>query len=101
MSGVVGIFPLIGPVLVAVFGANFFSNENISLLYYVRYLMAATTISHNYANLSEFILVMFYFEDSYRRIRDLRDVPSQKGLEKDISKFDTAKIGRASCRERV
>jgi len=31
---------------------------------------------------------MFYFEDSYGRIRDLRDVPSQKGLEKDISKFD-------------
>ncbi len=88
MSGVIGILPLIGPVLVAVFGANFFSNGNISLLYFVGYLMAATTISHNYANLSEFILVMFYFEDSYGRIRDLRDVPSQKGLEKDISKFD-------------
>ena len=88
MSGVIGILPLIGPVLVAVFGANFFSNGSISLLYYVGYLMAATTISHNYANLSEFILVMFYFEDSYGRIRDLRDVPSQKGLEKDISKFD-------------
>jgi multidrug resistance ABC transporter, ATP-binding/permease protein len=88
MSGVIGILPLIGPVLVAVFGANFFSNGNISLLYYVGYLMAATTISHNYANLSEFILVMFYFEDSYGRIRDLRYVPSQKGLEKDISKFD-------------
>ena len=88
MSGVIGILPLIGPVLVAVFGANFFSNGNISLLYYVGYLMAATTISHNYANLSEFILMMFYFEDSYGRIRDLRDVPSQKGLEKGISKFD-------------
>ena len=88
MSGVIGILPLIGPVLVAVFGANFFSNGNISLLYYVGYLMAATTISHNYTNLSEFILMMFYFEDSYGRIRDLRDVPSQKGLEKDISKFD-------------
>ena len=88
MSGVIGILPLIGPVLVAVFGAMLFSNGNISLLYYVGYLMAATTISHNYANLSEFILVMFYFEDSYGRIRDLRDVPSQKGLEKDISKFD-------------
>jgi len=35
MSGVIGILPLIGPVLVAVFGANFFSNGNISLLYYV------------------------------------------------------------------
>ena len=88
MSGVIGILPLIGPVLVAVFGAMLFSNGNISLLYYVGYLMAATTISHNYANLSEFILVMFYFEDSYGRIRDLRYVPSQKGLEKDISKFD-------------
>lgn len=88
MSGVIGILPFIGPVLVAVFGANFFSNGNISLLYYVGYLMAATTISQNYANLSEFILVMFYFEDSYGRIRDLRYVPSQKGLEKDISKFD-------------
>lgn len=88
MSGVIGILPLIGPVFVAVFGAMLFSNGNISLLYYVGYLMAATTISHNYANLSEFILVMFYFEDSYGRIRDLRYVPSQKGLEKDISKFD-------------
>lgn len=88
MSGIIGILPLIGPVFVAVFGAILFSNGNISLLYYVGYLMAATTISHNYANLSEFILVMFYFEDSYGRIRDLRYVPSQKGLEKDISKFD-------------
>ena len=88
MSSIIGILPLIGPVFVAVFGAILFSNGNISLLYYLGYLMAATTISHNYANLSEFILVMFYFEDSYGRIRDLRDVPSQKGLEKDISKFD-------------
>lgn len=88
MSGIIGILPLIGPVFVAVFGAKLFSDGNISLLYYVGYLMAATTISHNYANLSEFILVMFYFEDSYGRIRDLRDVPSQKGLENDISKFD-------------
>lgn len=88
ISGIIGILPLIGPVFVAVFGAMLFSNGNISLLYYLGYLMAATTISHNYANLSEFILVMFYFEDSYGRIRDLRDVPSQKGLEKDISKFD-------------
>jgi len=88
MSGVIGILPLIGPVLVAVFGANFFSNGNISLLYYVGYLMAATTKSPHYAHPSVVLFVMFYFEDSYGRIRDLRDVPSQKGLEKDISKFD-------------
>ena len=50
--------------------------------------MAVTTISHQYASLSEFIAAIFFFEDSYDRIRDLMDEEVQPGIDKEVQKFD-------------
>ena len=50
--------------------------------------MAVTTISHQYASLSEFIAAIFFFEDSYDRIRDLMDEEVQPGTDKEVQKFD-------------
>ena len=85
---VLRVVPLLGPVLVAVIGATLYAKGSISLLYYVGYLMAVTTISHQYASLSEFIAAIFFFEDSYDRIRDLMDEEVQPGIDKEVQKFD-------------
>ena len=85
---VLRVVPLLGPVLVAVIGATLYAKGSVSLLYYVGYLMAVTTISHQYASLSEFIAAIFFFEDSYDRIRDLMDEEVQPGIDKEVQKFD-------------
>ena len=104
-SSIIRVIPLLGPVLVATIGAALFANGSISLLYYVGYLMAVTTISHQYAALAEFIMTMFFFEDSFGRIRGLMDVEFQYGDNKVINgisfKADqnavTAIVGPSGC----
>lgn len=87
-NAIIRVVPLLGPVLVAVIGASLYAKGSISLLYYVGYLMAVTTISHQYAALSEFIMTMFFFEDSFGRIRDLMDEKIQAGEDKEIRNYD-------------
>ena len=87
-NAIIRVVPLLGPVLVAVIGASLYAKGSISLLYYVGYLMAVTTISHQYAALSEFIMTMFFFEDSFGRIRDLMDEKIQAGEDKEVSNYD-------------
>ncbi|WP_273227788.1 ABC transporter ATP-binding protein [Mogibacterium timidum] len=87
-SSIIRVIPLLGPVLVATIGAALFANGSISLLYYVGYLMAVTTISHQYAALAEFIMTMFFFEDSFGRIRGLMDEDVQTGADKAINSYD-------------
>ncbi|ASS38423.1 ABC transporter ATP-binding protein [Mogibacterium pumilum] len=87
-NAIIRVVPLLGPVLVAVIGASLYAKGSISLLYYVGYLMAVTTISHQYAALSEFIMTMFFFEDSFGRIRDLMDEKTQAGEDKEIRNYD-------------
>lgn len=86
----IGILPYLAPVITAIVGAVEFSNGRLNILYYVGYLMAATTISSQYAALNEYLLTMFFFEDSFRRIRDLQDEQIQKGMDDDIDNFEVS-----------
>lgn len=88
MSSLVGILPYLAPVLTAIIGAIQFSTGNISVLYYVGYLMAATNISSQYAGLNEFLIMMFFFKDSFTRIRDLKEEPTQNGTDVKFNNFD-------------
>lgn len=88
MSFVIGLLPYLAPVLTAIIGAVLFSQGSISILYYVGYLMAATNISAQYAGVNEYLLTALFFEDSFKRIRDLQEEPTQEGIDKKIQNFD-------------
>lgn len=88
ISTLIGFLPFLSPVLAAVVGAYLFADGQINILYYVGYLMAATTISAQYAAVNEYILMVLFFEDSFKRIRDLQDEKLQTGKDKVLSKFD-------------
>lgn len=89
-SLLIGVLPYLAPVLTATVGAALYISGSVSLLYYVGYLMAATTISHQFAAVSEFILMIFFFEDSFKRIRTLKEEAIQSGEDKEITHFDVA-----------
>lgn len=90
ISSLVGLLPYTAPVLTAIFGAVKFSNGSLPLLYYVGYLMAATNISAQYAALNEYLLMMFFFKDSFKRIGELQNQKIQKGVDEDIKSFDVS-----------
>lgn len=90
ISWIVGILPYLGIVLTAIVGTHLYAGGSVPLLYYLGFLMAATTIAGQYAIISEFILMAIYFDDSFKRIRDLRNEPIQEGEDKDIKEYDVA-----------
>lgn len=87
-SALIGVLPFFAPVLTAILGAVLLHNGSLHILYYVGYLMAATTISSQFAVLSEYLLMMFYFKDSFQRILELQEEPLQQGTEENIQDFD-------------
>lgn len=84
----VGILPCLAPVLTATVGAVLYISGSINVLYYVGYLMAAMTLSNQFAAVGEFIMMIFFFETSYRRIGDLKAEPVQTGQDKELMNFD-------------
>ncbi|MBC2575857.1 ABC transporter ATP-binding protein [Peptostreptococcus canis] len=88
MSFLIGLLPYLAPVLTAVIGAMLFTKGEINILYYVGYLMAATTISSQYAAVNEYILMALFFEDSFKRIRELREEKIQEGVDKKLENFE-------------
>lgn len=84
----IGILPYLSVFLTAIIGAKLYMAESVSILYYAGFLMAGTTISHQFANISEFILMFFFFEDSFDRLRSLKSEPIQLGEDKKIENYD-------------
>lgn len=87
-SSLISLLPYLAPVLTAIIGAILYSEGSLSLLYYVGYLMAATNIASQYTVLNEFLLMFFYFKDSFRRIRELRGEKVQEGEDLPIPHYD-------------
>lgn len=87
MSFLVGLLPYLAPVFTAVVGVILFTKGEITVLYYVGYLMAATTISSQYSAINEYILMALFFEDSFKRIRDLKAEKNQDGDDKKLKSF--------------
>lgn len=84
----IGILPYLAPVFTAVIGAMLFRSGKVGLLYVIGYLMAATKISSQYASFNEFFLMIFFFGDSFKRLRDLNSEPIQRGIETELEKYD-------------
>ena len=88
LSFFIGIMPYLAPVLTATVGAGLYISGSINVLYYVGYLMAATTLSYQFAGIQEYVLMIFFFESSYKRIEELKEEPVQTGEDKDLTSFD-------------
>nr|WP_314514943.1 ABC transporter ATP-binding protein [uncultured Peptostreptococcus sp.] len=88
LSFFIGILPYLAPVLTATVGAGLYISGSINVLYYVGYLMAATTLSYQFAGIQEYVLMIFFFESSYKRIEELKEEPVQTGEDKDLTSFD-------------
>ncbi len=88
ISSLIGVLPYFAPVLTAIVGASQFHNGQFPILYYFAYLMAATTLSTQYAGINEFILLLTFYRDSFGRIRDLYAEPIQTGEDVTLNYFD-------------
>lgn len=87
-SSLIALLPYLAPILTAIVGASLYLNGSVPLLYYVGYLMAATNIASQYTVLNEFLLMFFYFKDSFKRIRELRNEKVQEGEDIEVSQYD-------------
>ncbi|EHI70039.1 ABC transporter transmembrane domain-containing protein [Streptococcus ictaluri] len=78
-SAIIAILPFLSPVLGATVGANLFHAKSLDLLTYLGFLMAATNISAQFTQLNEMLMMIFFFKDSYKRLRDLYAQSLQEG----------------------
>ncbi|MBA2796655.1 ABC transporter ATP-binding protein [Streptococcus porcinus] len=88
ISSLIGVLPFFAPVLTAIIGVSQFKADQLPLLTYFGYLMAATTLSSQYAGVNEFILLILNFRDSFSRIRDLYAEHLLKGEDTKLDSFD-------------
>lgn len=88
MTFLIGTLPFLSPVLTAIIGVKMLQTGEISFLYFAGYMMAATTISNNFQTLIGFLNMIFFFDENFRRIREIKNMPLQKGEECEIKSYD-------------
>lgn len=88
ISCIIQILPFISPIIVAIVGAKMYTNMSIDLIYYLGFLICSTTISKQYLEIQEFILMILFFGSSFKRIRDIYSEEIQVGKDIKINNFD-------------
>ncbi|MGT2933555.1 ABC transporter ATP-binding protein [Streptococcus catagoni] len=88
LSTLISLLPYLAPVLTATVGVDLLHSHQITLLYYIGYLMAATALATQYGILSDFLKMIFYFKDSFKRVRDLYAQPVQEGQDYQLENYD-------------
>lgn len=84
----IALLPFAAPALVAIVGSYLLSLESISLLYFIGYLVSSYTLAAQFTGINQFLLMIFFFEDSYQRIRAMREEPIQTGTDFQFDCFD-------------
>ncbi len=74
--------------VVILVGISLFSNNEISILYLLGYLLAAMKIKDIVDASSELIAEVYYLDPRIKRIKEIRESEIQKGKEQKINKFD-------------
>lgn len=82
------LLPFFAPVMTAIVGSYLLSTHAITLLYFIGYLTAAYTLSSQFESVYQFLIMIFFFEDSYSRIRTIREEQVQSGDNFDFQNFD-------------
>ena len=77
---IIGIVILLGTVM--------YVNGEISLFIMLGYLLAAVKIADGLEVVYEYIAMMFFFDASYKRIKELKSIKLQEGEDMEIENFD-------------
>ena len=77
---IIGIVILLGTVM--------YVNGEISLFIMLAYLLAAVKIADGLEVVYEYIAMMFFFDASYKRIKELKSIKLQEGEDMEIENFD-------------
>lgn len=72
----------------SIFGIHLFINNEVSLLYLVGYIIAATKISEGIEGIYMYLGEIFYLDARVNRIRKLRNTKIQTGENVDFSNYD-------------
>lgn len=74
--------------IVLMLGTKMYIDSEISLLYVVGYMVAAVKIAEGLEGIYEYFGMMFFFDASYKRIKDIKNAEVQKGTVDKIDDFD-------------
>lgn len=88
MSTIIKILPFLAPVCVIFFGTTQFHSGQLPLLYFIGYLIAASSLAAQYSAIQEFLLMIFFFKDSYKRLHALKNENVQTGCAATFDRYD-------------
>lgn len=86
----IGTLPFLSPVLTAILGSRLYIEGQLSFLYFAGYMMAATTLSNNFQTLIGYLNMMFFFDENFKRIREIKTMPIQGGKDTTFDRYDIA-----------
>ncbi len=74
--------------IVAVFGTYWYLNGELSLTYFLGYLLVSIKLKEGIDALSANMGELFYLDARIKRIKELRETPTQEGRDREISSYD-------------
>lgn len=74
--------------IVAVFGTYWYLNGELSLTYFLGYLLVSMKLKEGIDALSANMGELFYLDARIKRIKELRETPTQEGRDREISSYD-------------
>ncbi|QRG87441.1 ABC transporter ATP-binding protein [Bulleidia sp. zg-1006] len=103
ISALIGVLPYLAPFFTAIVGAYLFQKGQLSILYFLGYLMAAGSLSSQFNSMKEYLLMGLFFLDSFKRITDLNNEKIQEGTDISLHSFDIEfqKVGFAYAENKV
>lgn len=87
-SSLLASLPQFAMALVIIIGLNMFLRGDLSLIYYIGYIICASKISASFSGALEYFLMLIYFQDSFRKVSDLRQEKTQPGSDPSFNSFD-------------
>lgn len=74
--------------IVAVFGTYWYLNGELSITYFLGYLLVSMKLKEGIDALSANMGELFYLDARIKRIKELRETPTQEGRDREISSYD-------------
>ncbi|ECI4532308.1 ABC transporter ATP-binding protein [Salmonella enterica subsp. diarizonae] len=76
------------PGIVIISGAFLFQSSELSLLYFIGYILFSTKIKEGVDAIFQNLAELFYLDSSIRRMKALRETKQQEGTDQDIKNYD-------------
>lgn len=74
--------------IVVVFGTHWYLNGELSLTYFLGYLLVSMKLKEGIDALSANMSELFYLDARIKRIKELRETPVQEGSDRNIGSYD-------------